>query len=66
MVMQYFNEISVRATKKWVDDNGKKHQQTKKFYQTINPWNLNKDGLPKSRFEIEKEIREERDKWMRR
>lgn len=60
----YFEEVSVKAVKRWVDENGKKHQQTKKFYQTINPFNKDKDGFPKNREQILAEIKAERDAWL--
>jgi hypothetical protein len=60
----YFNEISVKGVKKWVGDDGKKHQLTKKFYQTVNPFNKNADGKVKTGAEIWTEILEERKKWL--
>jgi len=59
-----FREISVSATKRWTDRDGKKRQKTRKFYQTVNPFNNNKDGSPKSESEIRTEIIAERDKWL--
>lgn len=35
-----FEEVAVRGMRRWVDKDGKRHQQTKKFSQTINPFNL--------------------------
>ena len=64
--MKYtFNEVSIRGVRKWKDPvTGKPRQETKKFYQTINPWNTTKDGNPKSREQIMAEIMAERDSWM--
>ena len=60
-----FNEVAVRATKRWTDPvTGKRRQQTRKFYQTINPFNKGTDGLPKSREQIIQEITAERDEWL--
>lgn len=60
-----FNEISVKATRRWVDEDGKKRQQTKKFFQTLNPFNRTKDGQIKSKDQITKEIFAERDAWLK-
>lgn len=42
---------------------GKKVNRQRKFWQTINPWNVNIDGTQKSRRDIEKELREEICEW---
>ena len=60
----YFNEVSIKAVKKWTGSDGKKHQQTKKFYQTVNPFNKNPDGTVKTREEIFREIVKQRDEWI--
>jgi hypothetical protein len=60
-----FEEVSVRATKRWVDD-GKKHQQTRKFSQTISPFNKRADGSQKNREQITAEITAQRDNWLKR
>lgn len=59
-----FDEVSIKATKTWTDADGKRRQKTRKFYQTINPFNKNAAGLPKSRVEIRAEILAERDAWL--
>ena len=41
----------------------KKRLRTMHFWQTINPYNRNADGYPKSREEILAEVRRERDAW---
>lgn len=58
-----FEEVSIKATKKWVD-NGKKRQETKTFSQTINPFNKDKDGTVKTRAQIMSEISLERKLWL--
>jgi inner membrane protein involved in colicin E2 resistance len=58
-----FKEISIKATKTWKVD-GKKRQETKKFYQTINPWNLNADGTMKTESQILEELDQARTKWL--
>lgn len=63
--MRYvFQEIAVRGTRRWTDETGKKRQQTKKFFQTLNPFNRNAAGLPKTSSEIRQEITTERDAWL--
>lgn len=60
-----FDVVEVKATRTWVED-GKKRQKTKKFQQTLNPFNKNADGIPKTRQEILVELNAERDKWMKK
>lgn len=65
MTRYVFNEVSVKGVKRWKDPvNGKPRQETRKFYQTINPFNKNAAGVPKSRDEIMAEIKVERDEWL--
>ena len=58
-----YEELFLKGTRKVVDPNGKKHQVTRKFSQTLNPYNRDKSGALKSRSRILKEIREEQDAW---
>jgi len=58
-----FEEIAVKATKRWTD-NGKRRSETRKFWQTISPFNKNEYGEPKSREQIRVEICRERDAWL--
>jgi hypothetical protein len=58
-----FREVALRATFHW-KENGKWKQKTEKFMQTLNPFNRNKDGQPKSYEEIVAELRVYRDKWL--
>lgn len=61
-----FNEVSIKAVRRFKDpETGKSRQQTKKFYQTLNPFNMNAAGLPKTSAEIMVEIRAERDAWLK-
>lgn len=60
-----FEEVSVKAIKRWTDENGKRRQKTKTFSQTVNPFNKNSDGTIKTHGEIMREISAERDAWMR-
>ena len=59
-----YEEVSIKGVKRWVDAEGKKRQQTKKFYQTVNPFNRGTDGQPKSHAQIMIEIKAERDQWL--
>ena len=59
-----FEEIKVKGVRRWTDKNGKKRQKTKIFSQTVNPFNKNSAGLPKTRQEIMAEISAERDAWV--
>lgn len=59
-----FDEVALKDTKRWTDATGKKRTRTRKFYQTINPFNKNTDGTMKTRAEIEAELRVERDAWL--
>lgn len=65
MIRISFDEISVKGTRRWTDENGRKRQQTKKFYQTVNPFNIGADGLPKTREQISIEVTAERDVWLK-
>lgn len=55
-------EVSIKV-KRTVTIDGKKKVQTKKFYQTINPFNKNADGAIKNRSDILKELHQEADDW---
>jgi hypothetical protein len=63
MATTRFPEISIRGKRRWKDADGKWHQETRKFFQTINPWNV-KDGRPKNASEIRAELLLERSKWL--
>lgn len=65
MTRYVFNEVAVKAVKRWKDPvNGKPRQETRKFFQTINPFNKNADGTPKTRDQIMVEIKRQRDEWL--
>lgn len=60
-----FEEIRVKATRRWVDPvTGNKRQETKKFWQTISPFNKNPDGSRKTSDQILAEVKAERDAWL--
>lgn len=58
-----FEEVSIKCKKAWIDASGKRRQRTKKFWQTISPFNRNADGLQKTREEIQREIERESVLW---
>lgn len=58
-----FEEVSIRAERTVIDENGKKRKQKKKFYQTLNPLNVRANGSVKSRDFIILELREQASKW---
>lgn len=59
-----FDEISIRRTRTYVDPStGKRKQQSRKFWQTANPFNRNADGSVKSREEIMRELRRAANRW---
>ena len=43
---------------------GKRAKRTEEFFQTINPWNKNNDGMIKSRNEINDELRDNINAWV--
>ena len=62
-----FGEVSRTVAKEGICPICKKSaRRSKKFYQTINPWNVDKFGTRKDRTTIEAELRLEIDAWMGR
>lgn len=59
-----FYEVAVSATKRWTDAGGKKRQKTRKFWQTLSPFNKCADGSIKTREQILIEIQAQRDAWL--
>jgi hypothetical protein len=58
-----FPEVALRSTKSGRCACGKRRQRSEKFFQTINPFNVNALGKPKSAAEITEELKQERDTW---
>ena len=59
-----FEEVSLKSRRKWLGSDGKWHQKTMKFWQTISPFNRNKEtDLPKTREQIMEELIAERKAW---
>lgn len=59
-----FDEVVVKATRRWKDETGRSRQETRKFWQTVNPFNKNPDGSLKTREQIRAELIVERDAWL--
>ena len=64
MTVIRFQEVAVKATRRWVDTDGKKRQETKRFWQTVSPFNKNSDGTLKTADQIMAEVKAERDAWL--
>ena len=66
MTLVTFGEIQLKGRKsgKCIKC-GKKRLRSTTFYQTLNPFNKNKNGEVKSRHQIMKELIIERSKWMK-
>lgn len=59
-----FQEISLRGVSRWIDEDGRRRQKTKKFSQTISPFNLDADKNVKTAEQIRAELKIERDQWL--
>lgn len=60
-----FTEVVLKGVFRWRErPTGRIRQRTRKFSQTINPWNKNAAGQPKSREEIWGELKAERELWL--
>lgn len=60
-----FQEVAIKGVYKWKDPaTGRQRQSTKKFFQTVNPFNKNSKGEVKNRDEILLELTAERDAWL--
>lgn len=59
-----FEEVALHGQKNGACDVcGKTCSRKQKFYQTINPFNKNQDGLPKNRNEIYEELKIQSSLW---
>lgn len=61
-MMTTFHEIGLTARKRFTCACGRQLTRQKRFYQTLNPFNL-KDGRPKNQGEILVECRAEAGAW---
>lgn len=61
-----FNEVSIQGNKtvKCARACGQSLKRSLKFWQTLSPFNKNADGKPKTRDEIQGELKAERSKWL--
>jgi hypothetical protein len=65
MTRYVFEEVKVRVSKRVTCPVcGKRRNIRKSFYQTLNPFNVNADGAPKSRSEIQLELAHEARAWV--
>jgi hypothetical protein len=64
MAVYRFEEVTVIARKWWKDTDGKRRQRTRRFSQTLNPFNQDADGSPKTRDQIMAELVAERKAWL--
>jgi hypothetical protein len=58
-----FEELKVRGQKSMKCADGKRRTRQVTFTQTINPWNVNKEGNPKTKDEIFEELRKQLFEW---
>lgn len=59
-----FEEVSITVKRSIKDaETGKRRQQTKKFFQTLSPFNTTVDGRPKTREEINQQLYEQARQW---
>lgn len=60
-----FKEVSIKRRRTILKD-GKRRQETKKFWQTISPFNTSEaTGYPKTEQEIMRELEREANAWER-
>lgn len=66
MTRYVFREIKLTGTKSIrCEGCGKKLNRQKKFYQTLNPFNRNKEGVPKTEDEIRTELLADIAEWQK-
>lgn len=58
-----FREVKITGEKSGKCLCGKRRVRRESFTQTINPWNVKKDGSPKGKYDILPELVAERDAW---
>jgi len=65
MTRYVFDAIQTSRTKKGVCVKcGKRRQKTKRFTETINPFNKNANGTPKTRDQVQESVIEKARVWM--
>lgn len=65
-MMVVFEEIRMNGKKSFKCACGKRITRQTTFSQTINPFNKNKQGNPKSKSEIYAELDQERNEWLKK
>ena len=58
-----FDEVKRKVAKTGKCSCGKRLSRSTTFSQTVNPYNKNKDGFPKTRAEIYMELHQEAEEW---
>lgn len=58
-----FDEVAIRPSKSGKCACGIRRRRSTKIYQTVNPFNRNAAGLPKTRHEIIREVQAAAEKW---
>lgn len=61
-----FEEVIVTRCKRGKCGCGKSRTRSMKFWQTLNPFNKNRDGSQKSRADILRELNSEADAWAKK
>lgn len=64
LIRTTFEKVEIKASKTWKTADGKRRRKTMTFWATINPWNTNAAGVPKTRDEILVGLRAKRDAWL--
>lgn len=63
MTLYSFQEVALRAEKSGKCGCGKRRTRREKFWQTLNPFNKNAEGEPKTAQEIRVELAEKIQAW---
>lgn len=61
-----FEQVSVRGEKSFRCTCGRRRRLRKTFWQTLNPYNWNDYGRPRTREEIQEDLINERRAWLAR
>jgi hypothetical protein len=59
-----FEQVKTTRTRKW-RENGKWRKQTRTFMHTVNPFNKDEEGMPKSYTRVTQDVNAEADAWVR-
>jgi hypothetical protein len=60
---QVFEVVHIRAERRWKCTCGKRVTRAKKLFETLNPYNKNARGQPKTRDEIYASLRAKEKRW---